>query len=90
MLLLIRAVTDLLCETLTDWNQGGAYRISVQVQSSSGSKMAAVALNRIRSGNPFVESANRELDGLLILRSHLQKTFATDIFLECGLGTTKV
>jgi hypothetical protein len=71
--------TDLLCETLNDWTQGGAYRISAQVQSSSGSGMAAVVLNRIKSGVPFVESANLELDGLLALLSRLQKTFATDI-----------
>jgi hypothetical protein len=71
--------TDLLCETLNDWTQGGAYRINAQVQSSSGSGMAAVVLNRMKSGNPFVEPANRELDGLLVLLSRLQKTFATDI-----------
>ncbi len=71
--------TDLLSETLNDWTQGGVYRVSAQVQSSSGSGMAAVILNRIKSGDTFTDPVNPEVDGLLVLLTRLQKTFATDI-----------
>lgn len=71
--------TDVLCETLNDWTQGGAYRITAQVQSSSGSGMAAVILSRTKSDQAFLEPLNPEIDGLLVLLTRLQRTFDTDI-----------
>jgi hypothetical protein len=71
--------TDLLCDTLNDWTRGGAYRISVHVQSSAGSGIAAVILVRTKNGDASSKRLNYEHDGLLPLLSHLHKTFKTDI-----------
>jgi hypothetical protein len=64
---------------LNDWTRGGAYRISVHVQSSAGSGIAAVILVRTKNGDASSKRLNYEHDGLLPLLSHLHKTFKTDI-----------
>ena len=71
--------TDLLCDTLNDWTRGGAYHITGQVESSTGSGMAVVVLDRTRNGDKRAEPISGRPDGLLPVLSRLQKTFKTDI-----------
>jgi hypothetical protein len=70
---------DLLCNTLNDWTRGGPYHITGQVESSPGSGMAVVILDRTRNGDDRVRVEKDRPDGLLPVLNRLQKTFKTDI-----------
>jgi len=71
--------TDLLCDTLNDWTRGGPYHITGQVESSAGSGMAVVILDRTRNGDERTELASGRPDGLLPVLNRLHKIFKTDI-----------
>ena len=71
--------TDLLCDTLNDWTRGGPYHITGQVQSSPGSGIAAVILERSRNSDKRADAASDRPDGLLPVLSRLRETFKTDM-----------
>ena len=74
-----RQYTNLLCETLNDWTRGGPYHFTAQVESSSGSGMAVVILDRARIGDGKAGISSERPDGLLPVLKRLQQTFKTDI-----------
>ena len=69
----------LLCDTLNEWTRGGPYHITGQVESSQGSGVAVVVLERSRNGDKQVNVASDRPDGLLPVPSRLRETFKTDM-----------
>lgn len=71
--------TDILCSTLNDWARDGAYRIQGHAQSSAGSGMAVVVLDRTKNGNARGKRSGSNPEELLPLLARLQSTFKTDV-----------
>lgn len=71
--------TDLLCGTLNDWARGGQYHVTGHVETSPGSGVAVVVVDRTRNRDERAAAANDQPDGLLPVLSRLQKTFKTEI-----------
>jgi hypothetical protein len=71
--------TKVLCDTLNDWTRGGSYHITAQVESTSGTGMGVVVLDRSRNDNKYVRVKSDRTDGLLPVLSRLRETFKTDM-----------
>jgi hypothetical protein len=71
--------TDILCNTLNDWARDGAYQIQGHAQSSAGSGMAVVVLDRTKNGNAAGKRSSSNPEELLPLLARLQRTFKTDV-----------
>jgi len=71
--------TKVLCDMLNDWTRGGSYHITAQVESTSGTGMAVVILDRSRNDNKPVKVRSDRTDGLLPVLSRLRETFKTEL-----------